>query len=216
MSFNKSDVSDLLTKCHRRCCICHKFCGVKMETHHIEPGNESIENAIPVCFECHAEMRLYDDTHPRGRKYQQEELHKHKEQWLSICDKNPNILIQPLERSDVGPLQALVDEIEFNMVLTNQKTVTMGGCKFREIEFNRVISEGFFSLLPEELKNSLADTYRRIGALNATMTALISSNSQKSLLIARDEHIRKEMPSVVTSLNNTKNLLITFLTGDDE
>ena len=31
MGFPQRDAKDLLVKCHRRCCICHKFSGVKME-----------------------------------------------------------------------------------------------------------------------------------------------------------------------------------------
>ena len=73
MAFDRDQVSNLLARCHRRCCICHRFCGVKIETDHIEPkeqgGDDSIENAIPVCFECHAEIHSYNDKHPRGRKF---------------------------------------------------------------------------------------------------------------------------------------------------
>jgi hypothetical protein len=35
MSFAQKDVNDLLTTCHRRCCICHRFCGVMIETDRI-------------------------------------------------------------------------------------------------------------------------------------------------------------------------------------
>ena len=50
MVFNPKEVSKLLAKCHRRCCICHRFCGTKMETDHIIPksekGTDKIENAL--------------------------------------------------------------------------------------------------------------------------------------------------------------------------
>jgi len=215
MSFNRSEVSDLLVKCHRRCCICHRFCGVKMETHHIEPEDDNIKNAIPVCFECHAEMKLYDDNHPRGRKYQPDELHKHKDQWLSICKENPNVMIQPLERSDVGPLQALIDEIEFNMEVTNQKNVLFGGCNFREIEFNRVISEGFLTLLPENLRNSLITSYIELGKLNSLIDFLNNVESSP-LIFDREENAYKKMQSAKTLLSNAKHLLLSFLSGDDK
>jgi len=103
VGFDRAKVSELLAQCHRRCCVCHKFCGVKMETHHIKPGDDNIENAIPLCFECHAEIKLYDASHPRGRKYMPDELRKHKEQWLRFCTESPAVLVQPQERSDVGP-----------------------------------------------------------------------------------------------------------------
>ena len=43
-----------------------------METDHIQPKSEgeddSIDNAIPLCFDRHLEVHLYNDKHPRGRK----------------------------------------------------------------------------------------------------------------------------------------------------
>jgi HNH endonuclease len=73
MGFNRAEADALLVACHRRCCVCHRFCGFKMELHHMDQGSESeddsIENAIPLCFECHAEVQLYNDSHPRGRKF---------------------------------------------------------------------------------------------------------------------------------------------------
>jgi len=90
MPFKQEEVDDLLVSCHRKCCICHRFCGVKIETDHMLPksknGTDSIENAIPICFECHAEIHLYNNKHPRGRKYHTKELRKHKKQWLEICN----------------------------------------------------------------------------------------------------------------------------------
>ena len=115
MSFNRTAADKLLGACHRRCCICHRFCGVKMELDHIVPsseqGTDDIENAIPVCFECHAEIHLYNDKHPRGRKYHADELRQHKEQWLSICKELPQSLIDSRGPADVGPLQSLIEPI---------------------------------------------------------------------------------------------------------
>jgi 5-methylcytosine-specific restriction endonuclease McrA len=121
MSFNRDEVDSLLAACHRRCCICHRFCGVKMETDHIRPaadgGNDNIANAIPVCFDCHAEIHSYNDKHPRGRKFTPTELAMHKQHWLKLCSEQPDVGLLSPGRSDgeVGPLQALVDEIEYNL-----------------------------------------------------------------------------------------------------
>src|SRR5579863_7120763 len=104
--FPQKDVDELLTACHRRCCICHRFCGVKIETDHIVPsedgGGDEIGNAIPVCFECHAEIHSYNDKHPRGRKFHPDELHAHKEQWLAICRERPEMLVSAIRNADVG------------------------------------------------------------------------------------------------------------------
>jgi len=118
MGFKQTEVNTLLAHCHRRCCVCHRFCGIKIEIHHIQPiedgGDDSIENAIPLCFECHAEVQLYNDKHPRGRKFRPAELREHKEQWLRICSESPGALLMPQRPYDVGPVQALIDELVFN------------------------------------------------------------------------------------------------------
>jgi hypothetical protein len=83
MSFPKDIVDRVLVASRRRCCICHKPCGVKIEMHHIRPtskgGDDSFENCIPLCFDCHAEVGHYNAQHPRGRKYSENELRKLRE-----------------------------------------------------------------------------------------------------------------------------------------
>ena len=87
MSFPKDVVDMALVASGRCCCICHKFCGVRIETHHIRPkskgGDDSSENCIPLCFDCHAEVEHPNDQHPRGRKFSENELLKHRDTWFS-------------------------------------------------------------------------------------------------------------------------------------
>ena len=40
MPFNRDEACKLLAACHRRCCICHRFSGIKMELDHIIPSAE--------------------------------------------------------------------------------------------------------------------------------------------------------------------------------
>ena len=85
-----------------------------MELDHMIPkseaGPDTIENAIPVCFECHAEIHAYNDKHPRGRKFRPSELKLHKKQWLKVCRENPRALAEMPADASVGPLQAVLDE----------------------------------------------------------------------------------------------------------
>jgi hypothetical protein len=178
MAFDRDEVSDLLVRCHRRCCICHRFCGIKIETDHIDPvassKNDDISNAIPVCFECHAEIHSYNDKHPRGRKFLPKELRDHKAQWLEICSKPPELLIAPTRHADVGPLQALIDELDFNSAVAAE-TFSRQGCRFHEHQFRRAIHEGVVSLLRDDIKELLVNAYSAMGAANA---ALDSRNAQ--------------------------------------
>jgi hypothetical protein len=168
--FPIQEAVDLLTRCHRRCCICHRFCGVKIELDHIDPradgGGDAIDNAIPVCFECHAEIHSYNDRHPRGRKFRPQELRRHKEQWLQICAASPHILLQASYDRDVGPLQALLDEIEFNREVAKVASVDDLGCPFRDAQFARATAEGVISVLNDELKSLIIAAYVASGRAN--------------------------------------------------
>lgn len=175
MVFPRDQVSELLARCHRRCCICHRFCGVKMETDHILPkeqgGDDTIENAIPVCFECHAEIHSYNDKHPRGRKFLPEELRRHKEQWLKICAERPDVLVLASRVSDVGPLQALIDELELNAKIATRARSRDQGCRFHEEQLLRAIRDGSIAILRDEIREAILEAYVTMGAANQLVDA---------------------------------------------
>lgn len=85
MAFSEEIKIKALVACGRRCCICHKFCGNNMEVHHILPqaqgGKDTFENAIPLCFDCHANVEHYNPKHPKGNKFTEKELIKHRDNW---------------------------------------------------------------------------------------------------------------------------------------
>jgi len=88
MSFSEEIASKALVACARCCCICNKFVALKIELHHIVEraagGGDTFENCIPLCFNCHADMRSYDHKHPKGRKYTRDELIQHRDRWYRI------------------------------------------------------------------------------------------------------------------------------------
>lgn len=85
MSFPQNVADDVLVACGRHCALCHKYCGLKIELHHIKQksaaGPDTFDNCIPLCFECHADMRSYDHKHPKGRKFSAAELIRHRDLW---------------------------------------------------------------------------------------------------------------------------------------
>ena len=85
MSFQHDVMDEALVACGRTCCICKKFCGVNIEGHHIVPkakgGEDTFDNCIPLCFDCHANVGNYNIEHPKGRKYTPNELRKHRDNW---------------------------------------------------------------------------------------------------------------------------------------
>lgn len=85
MAFSEEVKIKALVACGRRCCICHVFCGTNMEVHHIHPleqgGKDTFENAIPLCLDCHANVEHYNPKHPKGNKFTEKELIKHRDNW---------------------------------------------------------------------------------------------------------------------------------------
>jgi hypothetical protein len=216
--FNQGDVEELLVRCHRRCCICHRFCGVKIEIDHIEPqaegGSDKIENGIAVCFECHAEIHSYNDRHPRGRKFHPSELHMHKEQWLSICAKRPEGFGSVARESGVGPLQALIDELEFNAVVACRSSHQEQGGLFLDEQFHRAIREGVIATLQEELKKVILTAYVAMSRANQHIAGVMAQapkgNPWAEAVNRASQSMTEAQPKIVTA----RDALLTFLSSE--
>jgi hypothetical protein len=93
MPFSQTIKSDALVACRRTCCICHTFCGINIECHHIVPeaqgGPSTLDNCIPICFNCHADVEHYNPAHPKGNKFSPEELRKHRDRWFAKVAATP-------------------------------------------------------------------------------------------------------------------------------
>ncbi|MHC4132329.1 MAG: HNH endonuclease [Planctomycetota bacterium] len=208
--FDRDEVADLLAECHRRCCICHRFCGFKMETDHMnlsgQGGTDDIDNAIPVCFECHAEIHCYNKSHPRGRKFTERELQQHKEQWLNICKDNPGIFTQPFQYSDAGPLNSLIDELEYNL-----KACECLGSSLSVSQFNETLKRGSISLLEPDLKDIIYQAYSEINHLNLLFSAFINESNKDRLHGFTGARIHKVKPKTKETIEKALNSLMEFL-----
>lgn len=217
MPFPRDEVDSLLAACHRRCCICHRFCGVKIETDHIAPaydgGSDSIENAIPVCFECHAEIHSYNDQHPRGRKFRPTELRRHKAQWLEICQTRPDIFLSATRTADVGPLQALLDELEFN---TTAASLNTRGCPLQEQQFHRAIAAGAISVLEPALKKELLEAYAAVGRLNQILLVEATEHAKTAQPPQSSWVAIVEVQKALPRMKSAQAKLLSFLSSEGE
>jgi hypothetical protein len=177
-----------------------------------EGGLDEIDNAIPVCFECHAEIHSYNDKHPRGRKFLAEELRAHKEQWLKMCFERPDVLVTASRTQDVGPLQALIDELEFNEHI--QSDSKRQGCKFRDQQFARAVHEGSISILRDELRELLLAAYQAMGAANAAIESVWvqPSGSNEWATATREASIRIDTARPLTT--DAREELLKFLSSE--
>ena len=213
MAFDRDQVADLLAKCHRRCCICHRFCGFKMETDHIKPtgegGKDDIDNALPVCFECHSEIHCYNTDHPRGRRFTERELRTHKEQWLKICENNPEIFSQPFQSSDAGPLNSLIDEMEYNLIACECL-----GSSLSVSQFDEALRRGAISLLEPDLKDKINLAYSKTNHLNQLFYAFSNEGCEERLLGGKRVEIGKATPITKEAIKNAHDNLLSFLQKD--
>lgn len=85
MGFTRKVRDEVLARSQRRCCVCHHFKGVGVEVHHIKPladgGENTLQNAIVLCFDCHTAAGHYNSKHPKGTKYSPQELMLHRDDW---------------------------------------------------------------------------------------------------------------------------------------
>jgi len=222
MSHSKHEI-DLLTKCHRRCCICHKFCGVKIEIHHIEQrakgGSDDISNLIAVCFECHAEIKLYNPKHPKGRRFTPEELRYHRDQWLKICEESPGALIDSLRSPNPGSLEKLFHELEYNERITQfGSTSDEFGCPFETNQFGNLINDGTFSWLQEKVRVALTDAYIKMKRANRLLDSAIFSEhpNQKAAALNKASHSFKLCKeSIQSALSLIRKLLGSDSSGEN-
>lgn len=92
MAFSKETKIKAMLDSARHCCVCHRYRGVRVEVHHIVPvaqgGTDSDDNAIALCFDCHADAGHYNPKHPRGNKFSPNELRLAKEVWHAAVLNN--------------------------------------------------------------------------------------------------------------------------------
>lgn len=216
MGFDRDEVSSLLAQCNRRCCVCHRFCGVKMETDHIKPkdegGGDEIANAIPLCFECHAEVHAYNIKHPRGRKYTEDELLEHRNQWLDICENKPELLIDNPRMADPGPLTSLLTELEYNVKIS-QDFETIDGLMYETTQFDRCIAEGILSIIDEGLKMRLMDAYSKMKRTNG-FTKFLGSYVKTGESREATNNVSRAHREATTPINEAFQNLQSFLKHD--
>jgi hypothetical protein len=101
--FDKKDKIKILLWSERHCCLCDKPCDTNIEIHHIEQDGKTdeelsnIDNAIPLCFDCHGKIKSYNPKHRVGTSYRLEEIKARRNQ---IYDKYTRHLV-PLVHFDI-------------------------------------------------------------------------------------------------------------------
>jgi len=116
MSFLPEVRMKVLIRCARICCLCFKQCGTKIEAHHIiseaDGAPDAEDNALPICFDCLADVGNYNENHPKGTKYQPKELHARRDA-LYTLGKSGTLQAQILvHRVPSGIVQSVIKAVE--------------------------------------------------------------------------------------------------------
>ncbi|MBE4467403.1 HNH endonuclease [Vibrio parahaemolyticus] len=181
---------DALVACRRHCCLCYLFKDIKMEVHHIVQRSEGVtdtfDNAIPLCFDCHGDMRSYDKNHPKGSKYTHKELKQRRDEFYSFLRDNPIWTAKGTAVKHIGQQgiskrdQALLDKV-MSLEMTGNIIYFLKNYSFatpHEKRFNDYIH--YFSESLEHSPLRFADS-----ELNKLLAALISEFECLSRVVAQ-------------------------------
>jgi hypothetical protein len=121
MPFSKQVRIEALIACQRHCCLCLKRKHTRIACHHIvqeaDGGEDTFENCIPLCPDCHAEVKAYDHRHHPGMtSYSTGELVRRRDDWYQIIRRRSEDLGRHLGgRSAAVPSSpALQGELSFD------------------------------------------------------------------------------------------------------
>ena len=144
MPFDTKTKEDVLVYCGRCCCLCHKFCGIKMEIHHIKPqaqgGSDEFDNCIALCLECHAEVGSYNPKHPKGNKFTENELKRHRDDWINKV-KNTGGLLEFDKQSREVDRKLFLEIVNIFLPVNKMKHI------LNVLDFNNAIPNRYISFL---------------------------------------------------------------------
>jgi hypothetical protein len=104
MPFPETIRIEALLACQRHCCLCHERKHTRLQCHHIvqaaDGGADSFDNCIPLCPDCHSEVRAFNPRHPVGATpYRSAELVRRRDDWYAIVRRRSQDLTTTLLRS---------------------------------------------------------------------------------------------------------------------
>ena len=135
MPFSPSIKESALVASGRCCCLCHQFCGTKIEVHHIlhesDGGENALDNALPLCLNCHADMMAYDANHPIGNKYSVRELKQHRDNWYNKITGNVGIAdISEIVETDKLVFKKILEILPWERSINFLRTNNFAGYSF--------------------------------------------------------------------------------------
>lgn len=222
MPFPPDIKENALVACGRCCCICHKFCGIKIEVHHIreeaDGGPNTADNAIPVCFDCHADMRSYDHKHPKGNKYTESELQRHRNNWYEKVKGNIGVASrETVVETDRQVYQQLVSVLPWDGSISFIRTNNFAGFSFDLsrlddfYEFEYHCKNPAFEFIDPDLEGHRANLLSLIDSFTTTINieTFPTHNVERNAVPEEWEDEQPErFDKVVTKLHSTAQQIV--------
>jgi hypothetical protein len=124
------------------------------------------------------------------------------------------MFLHAARETDVGPLQALIDELEFNFRVAQHTESDALGCLFLEEQFRRAIREGAIATLKDELKTVLLDAYAAIGRANQQGAGIMvqphGGNAWANAVNRAGENVQK----AASQISEARDALLHFLSSE--
>lgn len=154
---------------------------------------------------------MYNNEHPRGRKYTSEELKMHKEKWIELCQNSPQLFVHAPKYTDSGPLSSLITELEFN-----QRCSKLVESRFETSQFQRAMADGILSLVDEELHNMIMDTYSKLNLVNQRVLRLRRLSESSVEYRQERPRIESQYGQVESEIGETLRKLKEFIVSADK
>jgi hypothetical protein len=121
------------------------------------------------------------------------------------------MLLQAARETDVGPLQALIDELECNLRVAQHTEPNALGCLFLEEQFRRAIREGAIATLKEELKTVILDAYTAMGRANQYISGVMVHQPDGNAWAGAVNRARKGVMEAAQAISTARDALLLFL-----
>jgi hypothetical protein len=113
MGFQQEEAEKLLSATGRRCCICGLLHNVQL--HHIVPekeeGRDDIDNAIPLCPNCHDNVHASHIPGRTTRSYTANELKLHRQRTIESVHRGTQwVPVNYVQEKDIAPLSRPIEE----------------------------------------------------------------------------------------------------------
>lgn len=166
-----------------------------MECHHIvqeaDGGDNTLENCMPLCFDCHADVKSYNDNHPKGTKYRDEELRLHRDRWFEkVSNASPSNYSEEHRELDRAVFKRIFQKLPWEGSIS-----FIGGYNFAGFSFESQLledleqfdrgasdpSEEFVDPTLEMIRGTMASEIDRFLAAIYTHTFPLPNSERRSL-----------------------------------